>query len=205
MSGENGEYMRQIAFGVVILVTGCGVSKEEGAKKLSKLNTATSAMNGVACDWRATGASCASTSWAIVARARTEGLETNVRYSRGSADFSLGYDYLRARDLLTGRTLDGRATHTARAALSQRLSVLGGLSTDLSTRYISAAQRTLFTQQPFLSVDGQLRLGVQRSLELSIAVTNLFDQRPGGWTSAFQRQLLVGLRAGASRLHREGP
>ncbi len=131
-----------------------------------------------------------------VERARTEGVETSMRYGRGTAELSLGYDYLRARDLLTGRTLDGRATHTARAALSSHLSVLGGIATDLSTRYISAAQRALFTQQPFLSVDGQVRVGLPRAVELSIAVTNLFDQRPGGWPPAFERQLLVGLRAG---------
>ena len=131
-----------------------------------------------------------------VERARTEGIESTVRFTSGVSEFSVGYDHLRARDLLTGKTLDGRATHTARAAISQRLSRFGGLATDLSARYISAAQRALFVQQPFLSVDGQVRIGLQRALELSVAVTNLFDQRPGGWTAAFQRQALVGLRAG---------
>ena len=131
-----------------------------------------------------------------VERARTEGVETSLRYARGATALSIGYDYLRARDLLTGRTLDGRATHTARAAVSSQLSVLGGVATDVSTRYISAAQRALFTQQPFLSVDGQVRVGLPRAVELSIAVTNLFDQRPGGWPPAFERQWLLGLRAG---------
>jgi outer membrane cobalamin receptor len=131
-----------------------------------------------------------------VERARTEGIESNVRYATGGRELALGYDYLRARDLLTGRTLDGRSTHTARAALSQRFAALDGVLLDLSTRYISAAQRALFTQKAFLSVDGQLRVGLRRELELSLAVTNLFDQRPGGWTAAFQRQVMVGLRAG---------
>ncbi len=131
-----------------------------------------------------------------VERARTEGIESNVRYSRGATELSLGYDHLRARDLLTGRTLEGRATHTARAAMSRQFATLGGIATDLSARYISAAQRALFTQEPFLSLDGQIRVGLRRSMELSVAVTNLFDQRPGGWTAAFQRQVLVGLRAG---------
>jgi outer membrane receptor for ferrienterochelin and colicins len=131
-----------------------------------------------------------------VAQARTEGIETSARWSRGTSDVSLGYDYLRARDLLTGRTLVGRATHTARAAISRHFPALGGIATDLSTRSISAAQRALFTQQPFLSVDGQVRVGLPRAVELSIAVTNLFDQRPGGWPPAFERQVLVGLRAG---------
>jgi outer membrane receptor for ferrienterochelin and colicins len=131
-----------------------------------------------------------------VARARTEGIEANLRYLRGTSELSLGYDFLRARDLLTGRTLDGRARHTARAAVSERWTALGGIAADLSTRFTGAAPRALFTQESFLSVDGQLRFGLQRSMELSVGVTNLFDQRPAGWTAAFQRQLLVGLRAG---------
>jgi len=131
-----------------------------------------------------------------VERARTEGIESNVRYLRGATELSLGYDHLRARDLLTGRTLEGRATHTARAAIAKRWTALGGITSDLSTRYISAAERALFTQEAFLSVDGQVRVRLQQTLELSVGVTNLFDQRPGGWPPAFQRQVLVGLRAG---------
>lgn len=131
-----------------------------------------------------------------VARARTEGIEASVRHSRGSTDLTFGYDYLRARDLLTGKTLDGRATHTARAAVSQRWSTLGGLAADLSTRYTGSAPRGTIIQGAFLSVDAQLRAGVTRNAELSIGVTNAFNAQPTGWTAAFQRQVIAGLRVG---------
>ena len=73
---------------------------------------------------------------------------------------------------------------------------LGGIAGDLSTRYTGSAPRGTVTQAGFLSVDGQLRLGLQRSVEVSLGVVNLFDQRPSGWTAAFQRQATIGLRAG---------
>ena len=131
-----------------------------------------------------------------VERARTDGIETNFRLNRQTTELAIGYDYLRARDLLTGETLDGRARHTARAALSRQWSALGGLAGDLSTRYTGSAPRGAITQGGFLSVDGQVRIGLQRSVELSLGVVNLFDQRPSGWTAAFQRQATIGLRAG---------
>lgn len=130
-----------------------------------------------------------------VERARTEGVEVGVRRSFSTTDLSLGYDYLRARDLRTGATLDGRATHTARVALAQRWTVLAGTLADISARYLSSAPRGTTTQGALLSVDGQLRVGVRRALELSVGVTNLLDQRPTGWTAAFQRQVTLGLRA----------
>lgn len=131
-----------------------------------------------------------------VERARTEGFEASVRRASATTDLSFGYDYLRARDLLTGKTLDGRATHTARAAVSQRWAQLGGIATDLSTRFTGSAPRGMIVQGSFLSVDGQVRVGLRRAIELSIGVTNLLDQQPTGWTAAFQRQVYVGLRAG---------
>ena len=99
------------------------------------------------------------------------------------------------RDRRTGATLDGRATHTARAAVAQRWPILAGSIADVSARYISSAPRGTDTQAALLSIDGQLRVGVRRALELSLGVTNLFDQRPAGWTAAFQRQVTVGVRA----------
>lgn len=131
-----------------------------------------------------------------VERARTEGIEASVRHASARTELSLGYDYLRARDLLTGRTLDGRATHTARAAVSQRWTQLGGTAADLSTRFTGAAPRGMIVQGSFLSVDGQVRVGLRRAMELSLGVTNLLDQQPTGWTAAFQRQVYVGLRGG---------
>ena len=131
-----------------------------------------------------------------VERARTEGIEASVRHASARTELSLGYDHLRARDLLTGRTLDGRATHTARAAVSQRWTQLGGTAADLSTRFTGAAPRGMIVQGSFLSVDGQVRVGLRRAMELSLGVTNLLNQQPTGWTAAFQRQVYVGLRGG---------
>ena len=130
-----------------------------------------------------------------VDRARTEGLETSVRLTRPTRELVLGYDLLRARDLASGATLDGRARHTARAAVSQRWDRGHDVVTDLSARYTGAAPRGVIRQGAFLSLDAQVRVPLPRGLELSVAGTNLLDQRPGGWTAAFQRQLLVGLRA----------
>jgi outer membrane receptor for ferrienterochelin and colicins len=127
--------------------------------------------------------------------ARTEGIETSLRITRASTEIGLGYDYLRARDLLTGATLDGRARHTARASVSRQWQSFGGITADLSTRYTGSAPRGDFTQEDFLSVDGQVHVGLPRALELSVGVVNLFDQRQTGWTAAFQRQVTVGLHA----------
>lgn len=129
-----------------------------------------------------------------VDRARTEGVETMLRLTSPLRELSLGYDYLRARDLATGVTLDGRARHTARAALSQRVPAWHDLLADVSARYTGSAPRGDVVQGSFLSVDAQVRLPLPRALELSLAGTNLLDARPRGWTSAFQRQVLVGVR-----------
>jgi outer membrane receptor for ferrienterochelin and colicins len=130
-----------------------------------------------------------------VERARTEGMEIGVQQSFAATDVSVGYDYLRARDLLTGATLDGRATHTARVALARRWRALAGTQADLSARYISSAPRGTVTQSAFLSLDGQLRMGVSRAMVLSLGATNLLDRRPSGWTAAYQRQVTIGVQA----------
>ena len=130
-----------------------------------------------------------------VERARTEGIEMQVRQSVADMEITAGYDFLRARDLLTGATLEGRATHTARIAAARRWRALAGSTADVSARYISSARRGTVTQEPFVTIDGQLRVGLQRAMELSVGVTNLLDQRPAGWTAAFQRQVTIGLRA----------
>jgi outer membrane receptor for ferrienterochelin and colicins len=132
---------------------------------------------------------------ANVARARTEGIELGARLVRGTAEWSLGYDHLRARDLETGRTLDGRARHTARLAVSQAWTASRGVLTDLSVRYTGSSPVGALTQAAFLSVDGQVRVALGRALEASVGVTNLLDQRPAAWTPAFQRQFVAGLSA----------
>ncbi|MCC7055285.1 MAG: TonB-dependent receptor [Gemmatimonadaceae bacterium] len=129
-----------------------------------------------------------------VDRARTAGVETGLRITQATRELVLGYDHLRARDLATGATLDGRAQHTARAALSQRWPSWRDLTTDLAARYTGSAPRGTERLAGFLSVDAQLRLPLPRALELSLAATNLLDARPAGWTAAWQRQLTVGLR-----------
>ena len=130
-----------------------------------------------------------------VERARTEGIELGLRQTLATTELSFGYDYLRARDLLTGATLDGRARHTMRAAVSRRWTAWNGGAADLSTRYTGQAPRGTVTQEGFLSLDGQVRMGLPRTLELSVGATNLLDARPSGWTAAFQRQIYIGLRA----------
>ncbi len=134
-----------------------------------------------------------------VARARTEGVEVGFRVSRAMTELTIGYDLLRARDLETGATLDGRATHTGRLAIARQWSLLGGSVADLSTRYTGAAPRATGTQAAFLSTEAQLRVGARQGVELSLGVVNLFDARPAGWTPAFQRQVTVGLSAGWRR------
>ena len=147
-----------------------------------------------------------------VARARTQGVEASLRGMFGPSEWSLGYDYLRARDLGSGLPLSRRATHTARLRVSREWAVLRGLSADWSTRYTGSAvlvgvpsgapitgafatgSGIVASQGAFLSVDGQLRLAMTRQAELSIGVNNAFDQRPTLWTPAFARQMYVGVR-----------
>ncbi len=147
-----------------------------------------------------------------VARARTQGVETSLRGRLGPSEWSLGYDYLRARDLSSGLPLSRRATHTARLRVSREWAVLRGLTVDWSTRYTGAASLVgvpsgapitgafstgsgiVASQGAFLSVDGQLRLAMTRGAELSFGVNNMFDQRPALWTPAFARQMYVGVR-----------
>jgi outer membrane receptor for ferrienterochelin and colicins len=130
-----------------------------------------------------------------VDRARTEGIETALRWAHQRLDLSLGYDYLRARDLRTGATLDGRATHTARATLSRSVPGVPKAHVDATARYTGRAPLGNTTQALLLSLDAQLRVPVTRALELSLTGTNLLDARPAGWTPAFQRQISVGVRA----------
>ncbi len=146
-----------------------------------------------------------------VTRARTQGVETNVQFRRDSTDVSLGYDFLRARDLGTGLPLSRRATHTARVRLSRGWAVRDGLTTDLSARYtgnapllgipsgapitgaFSTESGIIGRQGAFLAIDTQLRLTVVTGASLSLGVNNLLDQRPALWTPAFARQVYAGL------------
>ena len=147
-----------------------------------------------------------------VARARTQGIESNVHLLRDGTDVTLGYDFLRARDLGMGLPLSRRATHTARVRVSHEWAVRQGLLTDLSARYtgnaplvgipsgapitgpFSTEAGIIGRQGAFLAIDAQLRLNLITGAELSVGANNLLDQRPVLWTPAFARQLFVGLR-----------
>lgn len=147
-----------------------------------------------------------------VARARTQGIESNVRLIRGGTDVTLGYDFLRARDLGTGLPLSRRASHTARVRVSREWAVRRGLGTDLSARYtgnaplvgipsgapitgpFSTEAGIIGRQGAFLAVDAQLRLNLVTGAELSLGANNLLDQHPVLWTPAFARQVFVGMR-----------
>jgi len=147
-----------------------------------------------------------------VARARTQGIETNVRMVRGGTELSLGYDFLRARDLGSGLPLSRRASHTARMRMAREWAVRHGLTSDVSMRYTGSAPLVgipsgapitgpfstesgiIGTQGAFLAVDGQLRLALLSGAELSFGVNNLLNQQPALWTPAFARQLFAGVR-----------
>ena len=129
-----------------------------------------------------------------VARALISGLEMSARFAMRDGDATLGYNYLRARDVDSNRQLDRRATHTARAQLSHKWRALSNLLTDVSLNYTGKAPIGTGTQGAMLSVDGQLRYSLSAPVELSAGVNNLFDQRPALWTPASQRQVFVGLR-----------
>jgi outer membrane receptor for ferrienterochelin and colicins len=146
-----------------------------------------------------------------VAEARTQGIETNARFLVLGSDITAGYDYLRARNLLTGLPLTRRASHTARLRVSRSFDVLRGLQGDLSVRYTGGApligipsgapitgpfsteQGVVGRQGALLSVDAQWRLQLTSRAELSMGGNNLLAQRPALWTPAFDRQLFVGL------------
>ena len=147
-----------------------------------------------------------------VARARTQGVETNVRLLHAGTEYSLGYDFLRARNLTSGQPLSRRATHTARLRVAREWAVQHGLASDLSVRYtgnaplvgipsgapitgpFSTESGVIGRQGALLSVDAQLRLAVRPGTELSAGVTNLLGQLPTLWTPAFARQFFAGVR-----------
>ena len=147
-----------------------------------------------------------------VARARTQGVETAARLTWRGAEFAMGYDFLRARDLGTGLPLSRRATHTGRLTVAREWSVRRGLSTDLSVRYtgnapligipsgapitgpFSTESGIIGRQGALLSVDAQLRLMLTSITELSAGVNNALDQKPALWTPAFARQVYAGVR-----------
>ncbi len=166
-------------------------------------------------DWRYEGDNAAgfqSYRYVNVARARTQGVELNAQGRVGATELTVGYDFLRARDLNAGLPLSRRATHTARVRAAHEWRVRHGLSGDASIRYtgnapligipsgapitgpFSTESGIIGRQGALLSVDTQLRLAVTRELEASGGVNNLLNQQPELWTPAFARQVYVGIR-----------
>jgi len=146
-----------------------------------------------------------------IARARTQGIETNARVTVAGSEITVGYDFLRARNLSTGLPLTRRATHTARARVSREWTLLDGLQGDVSVRYTGNAPLIgipagapitgPFSTEPgivgrqgaLLSVDMQWRLRVNALATLSFGGNNLLNQKPALWTPAFERQVFAGL------------
>ncbi|WP_373062011.1 TonB-dependent receptor domain-containing protein [Gemmatimonas sp.] len=166
-------------------------------------------------DWRYEGDNAAGFQayrYVNVSRARTQGVEANARVNAGGTEVTVGYDFLRARDLNSGLPLSRRASHTARLRVAREWAVREGFSTDASVRYtgnaplvgipsgapitgpFSTESGVIGRQGALLSVDAQLRLAVTRELEVSGGVNNLLDQQPNLWTPAFARQFYAGLR-----------
>ena len=135
-----------------------------------------------------------------VAKARTSGVETNIVYTNGAFNASLGYDHLRARNDETMLPLGRRASHTARAHVERVLDLWSGVTTNLTARYTGSAPMVgtvadlpavVGKQGGFLALDVQVRANLTRLTELSAGVNNLLDQRPAMYTSAYQRQYFV--------------
>lgn len=139
-----------------------------------------------------------------VDRARTEGIEANVRWAFGGWVVATGYDYLRARDLGADLPLDRRAAHTGRVRVTRLLDFLRGGSLDVTARYTgpapilgTAAGRTRVTREreAFLATDVQVAGGITEGLAVNAGVDNLFDARPAEWPGQVGRRLYLGVRA----------
>ncbi|NCW44039.1 MAG: TonB-dependent receptor [Gemmatimonadaceae bacterium] len=146
-----------------------------------------------------------------IARARTQGVETNARLMLAGTEITAGYDLLKARNLSTGLPLTRRATHTARLRASREWPWLDGVQGDVSVRYTGQAPLIgipagapitgPFSTEPgivgrqgaLLSIDMQWRLRLSTIATLSVGGNNLLNQQPELWTPAFQRQMYAGL------------
>jgi outer membrane receptor for ferrienterochelin and colicins len=148
-----------------------------------------------------------------VARARTQGVEAQLRWQPGATVVSLAYDRLSARDLGTGLPLSRRAPHAARLAISRPWAVRGGgVQADAQLRYTAAAPLVgipsgapitgpfstaagiIGWQGAWLAADAQARVEVGRGATLSVGVNNLLGQRPAFWSPAIDRQWYAGVQ-----------
>ena len=137
-----------------------------------------------------------------IGSARTQGVESSVRWNPRSWALSFGYTWLDARNLNDDLPLNRRAAHTARFRATRSWKLLQGLRADVTGLYTSEAPLVGETetglgivgeQGAFLQWNLGFQLGVTPLLDLSAGVDNLFDQRPAGWTGLIQRRIWVGV------------
>ena len=130
-----------------------------------------------------------------LSRARTQGLELDLRWTGGPWRASVGYNYLDAKDLSTELTLDRRAAHSGRVGLGW---TPRPFQADLTVLYTGSAPALqpggeIGRQDPFLSVNAQLRRAIGRDVSLSAGVNNLLDATPAGWNALTGRRFYFGL------------
>ncbi len=137
-----------------------------------------------------------------VAEAVTQGFELRMRADFGSSRFSTGYAWLDARATPSDTPLDRRARHTAHARVSWiaggsglRVDVTGNLtgSAPIVSVGRGGGREEAGTQERLTAVDVRVAWGVGGGVEVTVAVDNLFDSRPGGWQSTIERRLRMGL------------
>lgn len=138
-----------------------------------------------------------------VDRARTEGLELEVRRAIGSWILAAGYDYLRARDLGANLPLDRRAAHTGRLRVTRLLGFMPGGTFDVTARYTGTAPivgtaggqtRVIGEREAFFSTDLQMAGTLTGGVGINLGVDNLFDARPADWPGQVQRRIYLGVR-----------
>jgi outer membrane cobalamin receptor len=139
-----------------------------------------------------------------VDRARTEGIEVDIRRAFGGWVVATGYDYLHARDLGNNLPLDRRAAHTGRVRVTRLLGFLSGGTLDVTARYTGPAPvlttasgqtRVTGEREAFFSTDAQLAGRVTGGVAVNLGVDNLFDARPADWPGRVERRYYLGLRA----------
>lgn len=138
-----------------------------------------------------------------VDRARTEGLELEVRRASGPWIMAAGYDYLRARDLGADLPLDRRAAHTGRLRVTRLLGFMAGGTFDVTARYTGSASivgtvggqaRVTGEREAFFSTDLQLAGSLTGGVGFNLGVDNVFDARPADWPGRVERRFYLGLR-----------
>ncbi len=137
-------------------------------------------------------------------RARTEGLEVDLRRAIGPWILAAGYDYLHGRDLGADLPLDRRAAHTARLRVTRLLGFLPDGTLDLTARYTGPAPilgtaagetRVVGERDAFLATDVQLAGMLSGGVGFNVGVDNLFNARPAEWPGQVERRFYLGARA----------